>query len=270
MNKLNGTDAKRLLRQTLRKNKSILNELAMAQFRGYPEGTSIFLDPQSKATFKTNQDVGSFYGKLTINREEHHCETFEFEDLGQFNSEILKLYPGLNFSHESSILSDEIKNQAKQWMCFFEEAGITYDIKQSTLSELHFYGSYILFYLPDVRSFSINERAGGVYIAIMSADIPVDRYNAYLDLIDDLRSINVFIGHALPDVSTEFAIDGYSWLDGNMIIAEAGGEYFVTDQQFLSLSLDFTESDIGAFKTDRLKLPVVSVNRARKYFKYFV
>jgi hypothetical protein len=264
MSKLNCIHAKRVLRQTLKGNKSILNELTLAQFRGQSEGAAISLDPQSKATFKTNQAVGSFYGKLTVNREEHHCETFEFDDLGQFNSEILKLYPGLGFRHESPFFSDDIKNQAVQWMCFFEEAGITYDIKQSTISELHFYGSYILFYLPDVRPYSINECSGGVYIAIMSADIPVDRYNAYFDVIDDLRSSNVFVGYALPHAATEFTMEGNSWLDGNMIIAEAGGRYFVTDKQFLSLNLYFPESDMGALNTSRLKLPVASINSARK------
>lgn len=263
MNRLNCNVAKQVLRQTLKKNKSILNELALAQFRGQSEGATISLDPRSKATFKTNQAVGSFYGKLIVDREECHREIFEFEDLGQFNSEILKLYPGLSCVNEFPLLSANINNQVIQWMRFFEEAGITYDIKQSTISELHFYGSYVLFYLPDVRSYSINECAGGVYIAIMSADIPIAGYSAYLDLIDVLRAKNIFIGFAIPNVVSEFSIGCQNWLEGNFVVAETDCEFFVTDKYFLSFNFGSQAEGTHVCHNSRLRLPVSAMNSSR-------
>jgi len=260
-NKVNS--ARKLLRHELRHNPKILDALLGLQLSGNLEGFGYRLNVDSEVSFRSKPTLGEFSANYRIEHSDKHSEDFTFADIGQFNTDILKLFPGLPGWEHFNSLPAYTKNNALLWMRFFEELDERYIYVVDRIPGTAVFGDYALFYLPDITPYSVNENSKGIFILVTTFFIEGDEVGKYFDFVQDLKSRNIFVGFELPGtVQDEYQTGKFDWLEGNVILAECNDHIYVTDKQLLSLKMEKNCFINQHHHCDRLKLPLKAIKNS--------
>lgn len=255
--------ARKLLRDELRNNSKILDALLALQLRGNLEGFGYRLNADSAVSFKSKPTLGEFSADYRIKHSDKHSEDFTFADVGQFNTDILKLFPGLPGWEHFNSLPAFIKNNALLWMRFFEELDERYVYVLDRIPGTAVFEDYALFYLPDITPYSVNENSKGIFILVTAPFIEGGEIGKYFDFVQDLKSRNMFVGFELPGtVQDEYHMGNIDWLEGNVILAECNNDIYITDKQLLSLKMERNCSINQHHYCDRLKLPLNAIKNS--------